>query len=121
MTDPASALPTELPAPRRQRDANRVNGWRTSVFQYCPWLPLRLPWGKRKGTRRVSVLSARAKLGPAASLQAKTSNSTEVYGEWPYPSSPPVYMPPPPAYYPPGYALGAGLAFAAGVAVVGRL
>ena len=48
-------------------------------------------------------------------------NPTEVYGEWPYPSYPPVYMPPPPAYYPPGYALGAGLAFAAGVAVVGGL
>ena len=48
-------------------------------------------------------------------------NPTEAYGQWPYPSYPPVYMPPPPAYYPPGYALGAGLAFAAGVAVVGGL
>jgi hypothetical protein len=48
-------------------------------------------------------------------------NPTEVYGTWPYPSYPPVYIPPPPAYYPPGYALGAGLAFAAGVAVVGGL
>ena len=48
-------------------------------------------------------------------------NPTEVYGTWPYPSYPPVYMPPPAAYYPPGYALGAGLAFAAGVAVVGGL
>jgi hypothetical protein len=48
-------------------------------------------------------------------------NPTEVYGEWPYPSYPPVYIPPPPAYYPPGYALGAGLAFAAGVAVVSGL
>jgi Protein of unknown function (DUF3300) len=48
-------------------------------------------------------------------------NPTQVYGEWPYPSYPPVYMPPPPAYYPYGYALGAGLAFAAGVAIVGGL
>jgi hypothetical protein len=48
-------------------------------------------------------------------------NPAEVYGTWPYPSYPPVYIPPPPAYYPPGYALGAGLAFAAGVAVVGGL
>src|SRR5499427_4204219 len=48
-------------------------------------------------------------------------NPTQVYGEWPYPSYPPVYMPPPPAYYPYGYALGAGLAFAAGAAVVGGL
>jgi Protein of unknown function (DUF3300)/Putative peptidoglycan binding domain len=48
-------------------------------------------------------------------------NPNEVYGAWPYPSYPPVYIPPPPAYYPPGYALGAGLAFATGVAVVGGL
>ena len=48
-------------------------------------------------------------------------NPTEVYGDWPYPSYPPVYIPPPPAYYSPGYALGAGLAFAAGVAVIGGL
>jgi hypothetical protein len=50
-----------------------------------------------------------------------TYQPAEVYGEWPYPSYPPVYLPPPPAYYPPGYALGAGLAFAAGVAVAGGL
>ena len=48
-------------------------------------------------------------------------NPSEVYGEWPYPSYPPVYIPPQPAYYPYGYALGAGLAFAAGAAVVGGL
>jgi Protein of unknown function (DUF3300) len=45
----------------------------------------------------------------------------EVYGEWPYPSYPPVYFPPQPAYFPPGYVLGTGLAFAAGAAVVGGL
>ena len=48
-------------------------------------------------------------------------NPTEVYGDWPYPSYPPVYFPPPPAYFPPGYVLGVGLAFAAGAAVVGGL
>jgi hypothetical protein len=48
-------------------------------------------------------------------------NPSEVYGEWPYPSYPPVYIPPQPAYYPYGYTLGAGLAFAAGAAVVGGL
>ena len=32
-----------------------------------------------------------------------TYQPAEVYGEWPYPSYPPVYLPPPPAYYPPGY------------------
>ena len=48
-----------------------------------------------------------------------------VYGDWPYPSSPPVYLPPPAEYYPaayaPGYVWGTGLAFAAGAAVVGGL
>jgi hypothetical protein len=48
-----------------------------------------------------------------------------VYGEWPYEDTPPVYLPPPEAYYPavyaPGYVWGAGLAFATGVAVAGAL
>jgi Protein of unknown function (DUF3300) len=48
-----------------------------------------------------------------------------VYGEWPYPSTPPVYLAPPADYYPaayaPGYVWGRTLAFAAGAAVVGRL
>ena len=51
-------------------------------------------------------------------------NPSQVYGTWPYPTYPPVYYPPPPAYYPaypPGYALGAGIAFATGVAIVGSL
>jgi Protein of unknown function (DUF3300) len=50
-----------------------------------------------------------------------TYNPSQVYGDWPYPSYPPVYIPPAPAYYPPGYVFGAGLTFAAGVAVVGGL
>jgi len=49
-----------------------------------------------------------------------TYNPNVVYGTWPYPSYPPTYYPPPP-----GYALGSafvgGMAFAAGVAVVGSL
>jgi Protein of unknown function (DUF3300) len=48
-----------------------------------------------------------------------------VYGDWPYADNPPVYIPPPEAYYPdayaPGYVWGAGLAFAAGAAVVAGL
>ena len=47
-------------------------------------------------------------------------NPTTVYGAWPYPSYPPVYLPPPPGYYF-GTALATGLAFAAGAAVVGGL
>lgn len=49
-----------------------------------------------------------------------TYNPTTTYGTWAYPSSPPAYYPPPPAYYP-GQALVAGLAFGAGVAIVGSL
>ncbi|CAG4892727.1 DUF3300 domain-containing protein [Paraburkholderia saeva] len=49
-----------------------------------------------------------------------TYNPTVVYGTWPYPAYPPVYMPPPP-----GYAiatgLAAGLAFGAGVAITNSL
>ncbi|WP_159837922.1 DUF3300 domain-containing protein [Burkholderia sp. 8Y] len=49
-----------------------------------------------------------------------TYNPTVVYGAWPYPAYPPVYVPPPP-----GYAiasgLAAGLAFGTGVAVANAL
>lgn len=47
-------------------------------------------------------------------------NPTQVYGSWPYPASPPVYYPPPPEY-PVATALATGLAFGAGVAIVGEL
>jgi hypothetical protein len=47
-------------------------------------------------------------------------NPTTVYGAWPYPSYPPVYLPPPPGYAI-GSALVSGMAFATGVAVVGSL
>ena len=49
-----------------------------------------------------------------------TYNPTVVYGAWPYPAYPPVYLPPPPGYYV-GAALVAGLAFGAGVAITGGL
>lgn len=49
-----------------------------------------------------------------------TYNPTVVYGAWPYPAYPPVYMPPPPGY---AIATGfvSGLAFGAGVAVANSL
>ncbi len=47
-------------------------------------------------------------------------NPTQVYGSWPYPASPPVYYPPPPEY-PVATALATGLAFGAGIAIVGSL
>ena len=48
-----------------------------------------------------------------------TYNPSVVFGTWPY-ATPPVYLPPPPGYAF-GTALATGLAFAAGVAVVGSL
>ncbi len=73
--------------------------------------------------QRVVVREENVVIQPAdpETVYVPVYNPTEVYGEWPYPSYPPVYIPPQPAYYPPGYALGAGLAFAAGAAVVGGL
>ena len=47
-------------------------------------------------------------------------NPAQVYGAWPYPAAPPVYLPPPPGYAI-GTALITGMAFATGVAVVGSL
>ncbi|CAM2156092.1 DUF3300 domain-containing protein [Pararobbsia alpina] len=47
-------------------------------------------------------------------------NPTTVYGTWPYPSYPPVYMPPPPGYVF-GTALISGLAFGTGIAITNAL
>ena len=47
-------------------------------------------------------------------------NPTDVYGTWPYPSYPPVYLPPP-VGYPFGAGLAAGLAFGVGVAITAGL
>ena len=49
-----------------------------------------------------------------------TYNPTVVYGVWPYPAYPPVYVPPPPGYVI-GTSFVAGLAFGAGVAVANAL
>jgi hypothetical protein len=43
-------------------------------------------------------------------------NPSVVYGDWPYPTYPPVYFPPPP-----GYVFGTALAFGAGIAIAGGL
>jgi Protein of unknown function (DUF3300) len=49
-----------------------------------------------------------------------TYNPTVVYGAWPYPAYPPVYVPPPPGYAV-ASGLAAGLAFGAGVAITSSL
>jgi hypothetical protein len=73
--------------------------------------------------QRVMVQEDNVVIEPAdpQTVYVPVYNPTEVYGAWPYPTYPPVYFPPPPAYFPPGYVLGAGLAFAAGAAIVGGL
>jgi hypothetical protein len=48
-------------------------------------------------------------------------NPSAVYGTWPYPTYPPVYLPPPAAYYPLGGALASGLMFGAGMAITAGL
>jgi hypothetical protein len=81
--------------------------------------------GSLKTTKqqRVVVQDENVVIQPAdpQTVYVPSYQPTQVYGEWPYPSYPPVYFPPAPAYYPPGYVFGAGLAFAAGAAVVGGL
>jgi hypothetical protein len=47
-------------------------------------------------------------------------NPTVVYGTWPYPVYPPVYLPPPPGYYV-GTALASGIAFGVGIAVTNAI
>ncbi len=47
-------------------------------------------------------------------------NPTVVYGAWPYPTYPPVYLPPPPGYYV-GSALASGIAFGVGIAVTNAI
>ncbi|RKR45994.1 DUF3300 domain-containing protein [Paraburkholderia sp. BL17N1] len=49
-----------------------------------------------------------------------TYNPTVVYGAWPYPAYPPVYVPPPPGYAV-ASGLAAGLAFGVGVAITSSL
>ncbi|RPH44256.1 MAG: DUF3300 domain-containing protein [Burkholderiales bacterium] len=47
-------------------------------------------------------------------------NPTVVYGAWPYPTYPPIYLPPPPGYYV-GTALASGIAFGVGIAVTNAI
>jgi hypothetical protein len=47
-------------------------------------------------------------------------NPTVIYGPWPYPSYPPIYLPPP-AAYPAGAAVATGITFGVGVAITAGL
>ncbi|ASL45513.1 hypothetical protein bAD24_I18740 [Burkholderia sp. AD24] len=77
---------------------------------------------KTSSQQKVVVEQSTIQIVPANPqvVYVPTYNPTVVYGAWPYPAYPPVYVPPPP-----GYAiasgLAAGLAFGAGVAVANSL
>ncbi|MFM0013323.1 DUF3300 domain-containing protein [Paraburkholderia sediminicola] len=77
---------------------------------------------KTSSQQKVVVEQSTIQIVPANPqvVYVPTYNPTVVYGTWPYPAYPPVYVPPPP-----GYAiasgLAAGLAFGAGVAVANSL
>ncbi len=72
--------------------------------------------------QRVAVDNGTIVIEPAnpQTVYVPVYSPTVVYGAWPYPAYPPVYIPPPPGYVV-GNAIVAGLAFATGVAVVGSL
>ncbi|ANB73254.1 hypothetical protein AYM40_13445 [Paraburkholderia phytofirmans OLGA172] len=77
---------------------------------------------KTSSQQKVVVEQSTIQIVPANPqvVYVPTYNPTVVYGAWPYPAYPPVYVPPPP-----GYAIAAGfatgLAFGAGVAVANSL
>jgi uncharacterized membrane protein YgcG len=77
---------------------------------------------KTSSQQKVVVEQSTIQIVPANPqvVYVPTYNPTVVYGTWPYPAYPPVYVPPPP-----GYAIAAGfatgLAFGAGVAVANSL
>ncbi|MEZ0602330.1 DUF3300 domain-containing protein [Paraburkholderia sp. IW21] len=77
---------------------------------------------KTSSQQKVVVEQSTIQIVPANPqvVYVPTYNPTVVYGTWPYPAYPPVYVPPPPGYaIATGFAT--GLAFGAGVAVANSL
>jgi hypothetical protein len=72
--------------------------------------------------QRVVVENTTIVIEPASpqTVYVPVYSPTVVYGVWPYPAYPPIYIPPPPGYVV-GTAIVAGLAFATGVVVIGSL
>jgi hypothetical protein len=80
--------------------------------------------GNLKSTdqQKVIVEQSTIQIQPTSTqvVYVPTYNPTVVYGTWPYPAYPPVYVPPPPGYaIASGFA--AGIAFGAGIAVTNAL
>ncbi|MEA3083496.1 MAG: hypothetical protein QOC89_1193 [Paraburkholderia sp.] len=77
---------------------------------------------KTSSQQKVVVEQSTIQIVPANPqvVYVPTYNPTVVYGTWPYPAYPPVYVPPPPGYaIATGFAT--GLAFGAGIAVANSL
>ncbi|UXU89947.1 DUF3300 domain-containing protein [Burkholderia sp. S-53] len=77
---------------------------------------------KSTDQQRVVVEQSTIQIAPANPqvVYVPAYNPTVVYGVWPYPAWPPVYIPPPPGYAIAG-AFATGLAFGAGIAVANSL
>lgn len=77
---------------------------------------------KSNEQQKVVVEQSTIQIQPTSTqvVYVPTYNPTVVYGVWPYPAYPPVYVPPPPGYaIASGFA--AGIAFGAGIAVTNAL
>ena len=77
---------------------------------------------KSNEQQKVIVEQSTIQIQPTSTqvVYVPTYNPTVVYGAWPYPAYPPVYVPPPPGYaIATGFA--AGIAFGAGIAVTNAL
>jgi hypothetical protein len=77
---------------------------------------------KSNEQQKVIVEQSTIQIQPTSTqvVYVPTYNPTVVYGTWPYPAYPPVYVPPPPGYaIASGFA--AGIAFGAGIAVTNAL
>ncbi len=77
---------------------------------------------KSSSQQKIVVEQSTIQIQPANPqvVYVPTYNPTVVYGAWPYPAYPPVYVPPPPGYAV-ATGLAAGLAFGAGIAITNSL
>ena len=77
---------------------------------------------KTTGQQKVIVEQSTIQIVPVNPqvVYVPTYNPTVVYGAWPYPAYPPVYVPPPPGYAV-ASGLAAGIAFGVGVAITSAL
>ncbi len=109
-----------LPCPAERRDGLRSASSQCGVQGRQP-VELIAAEGRRAARcREHHHQHDRHRAGNPQVVYVPSYNPTVVYGTWPYPTYPPVYMPPPPGYVV-GTALVSGLAFGAGIAITNSL